>query len=353
MPSLDPPRGVIPASPDELTPTWLATVFTRHGFSAAIEAITFEPFEEPALTSRITRVIPRVQDETTGVAPPLLWKRSLPAGASREAFQRGYAQEVRFYREVAPAVNVAAPRCFAAAHDPATGEHVLLLEDLTPAVPGNLAEGVSVDRAASVLRELARLHASNWSTDAPAQPPEAFARLRPFVEELAPAALPFLSEHVDARAGERTARYASEVAGLFAALSAGPQATVHGDAHPGNVLFPAHEDGRPFLIDWQGCSVDAPLRDVARFLTLGLTIEDRRRHEDELLAGYLADLEGNGVHVDRRAIARLYRTALTLQWGWAVIFFRLEASWDAGTRAAMPALVRRAAAAFDDAIEAL
>jgi hypothetical protein len=91
------------------------------------------------------------------------------------------------------------------------------------------------------------------------------------------------------------------------------------------------------------------MRDVARFLTLGLPIELRRQHEESLLAGYLGDLESRGPRYDPADAARDYRVAAILQWGWAVIFFRLESAWDPGTRAAMPTLVRRAAAAFDDA----
>jgi aminoglycoside phosphotransferase (APT) family kinase protein len=349
MPSLDPPGGVIPTVPEELTATWLAAILTRHGFSAAIEAMEFRPFEANPLTSEMLRVVPRFQDETTGVTPPLLWKRSTDDLERRAAFSRGYAGEVAFYREVAPRVDVSVPRCFAAAYDEGSGAHVLLLEDLTPARQGDFVAGVPPERAEAVLRELARLHATQWSESVAPPSPERFTRLRAFVEEWAPSSTPFLTEHVDQRAAERTRRYADEVADLFAALAAGPQALTHGDAHAANVLFPDSADARPYLVDWQGSGVDAPLRDVTRFLQLGLTIEDRRAHEDELLAGYLAQLDALGARYDGAAAARDYRTASMLQWGWAVVFFRHEPLWDRDTRAAMPVLVQRAAAAFDDA----
>lgn len=349
MPSVDPPLGVIPTSPDEFTATWLAAILTRSGYSAAIESLEFPPIEVSALTSEIVRVVPRFQDETTGVAPALLWKRSVDDPEARQAFQRGYAQEVHFYREVAPTVKVAAPRCFAAGHDTESGAHVLLLEDMAPAAAGDFLEGVSPERAADVLRELAALHAARWTNTGNARPAEAFASLNALVERWAPVSEPFLSEHVDDRAVERTSRYATEVADIFASLSAGPQSLTHGDAHPGNVLFAPDEAARPVLVDWQGSHVDAPLRDVARFLVLGLTVEDRRAHEAALLDGYLANLDVHGVRYDRDAAALDYLNVLLLQWGWAVIFFRLESSWDPATRAAMPALVGRAAAAFDDA----
>jgi aminoglycoside phosphotransferase (APT) family kinase protein len=349
MPTLEPPGGVIPDGPDQLTATWLGVILTRHGFSAAIEAIEFRPLEVSPLTSEILRVVPRFQDETTGVAPPLLWKRSGADPERRAAFRRGYATEVEFYREIAPRMDISVPRCFAAAYDEASGAHVLLLEDLGPGGAGDFLAGVPPDRAEAVLRELARLHAARWTQSVARQPADSFARLKPFVEEYASVSNVFLTEHVDDRVASRTHRYADEVANLFSVLSAGPQALTHGDAHAANVIFPTSAGARPYLIDWQGCRVDAPLRDVARFLQLGLTIEDRQAHEEELLSGYLAQLDALGVHYEAAAAARDYRTASMLQWGWAVVFFRHEPIWDRDTRAAMPTLVRRAAAAFDDA----
>ena len=216
-----------------------------------------------------------------------------------------------------------------------------------------LAGGVTPEQAAAVLSELARLHASEWSESTTPRSAGDFARLRPFVEQHAAASTRYLTEQIDERASARTRRYAEEVAGYFASLSAGPQTRTHGDAHPGNVLIPRSPGARPVLIDWQGSAINAPLRDVSRFLTLGLSIEDRQAHEEDLLHGYLDQLATRNVHYDPATALRDYRTALLLQWGWAVLFFRHEPIWDRDTRAAMPALVRRAAAAFDDALAGL
>lgn len=350
MPSLDPPNGLIPETPEQLTPSWLATVFTRYGFSAAIESIDFRPIEANPLTSQILRVVPRVQDETTGFAPPLVWKRSLADPEARRPFHRGYATEVAFYRDLAPHLGVRVPRCFAAAYDDDSGAHVLLLEEVK-GTRGDYIEGVTPDQAATVLHELARLHVTDWDDSNQRQPAPEFDRLEALVERWEPAAVPFLTRHVDNQAAERTRRYAGAVASLFSDLSAAPQTVTHGDAHQANAVFPDAPDARPVLLDWQGSHIDAPIRDVARFLVLGLTTEDRRAHEEALLDGYLAQLRKLGVPYQASRARNDYRTALLLQWGWAVIFFRLEPNWDPTTRAAMPVLARRAAAAFDDAWE--
>jgi hypothetical protein len=346
VPSLDPPGGFIPTTPEELTPEWLGPVLTRHGFSAAVESIEFVTLPATTQTSELLRVIPRFQDETTGFAPPLVWKRSASDPARRDAFKDGYAQEVAFYRDIAPRVPVSVPRCFVAAADPISGEHVLLLEDVGPDRRADLIEDVTAEDAAAVLAELAALHASTWGT-----PPAAddFGRYRPFFEEDAAAGAAYLETVVEGDVRRRNAAYAPAVRRWWAELAAAPQTRIHGDAHARNIVLP-RKPGRPVLVDWQGWRTGAAARDVARLLVLGLPAARRREHERELLDGYVAALEARGAAADAGAVEREYRIASALQWGWAVTFVRHERVWDDDTRRAMPELARRAAAAFDDAL---
>lgn len=346
MPSLDPPGGVIPETPEELTPTWLAAILTRHGFSAAVQAIEFRPVPG-ALTSEVTRVIPRMQDETTGFAPPLIWKRSHDDPEARRTFRSGYAAEVSFYRDTAPELAVSIPRCLAAADDAETGAHILLLEDLA-GTPVDLQRGVTPAEAESTLRELARLHAHRWQAIGRERPPESFSNLRGLIERWARVADPFLQPHLEGDVAARSHRYAETVAELFSSLSAGPETFVHGDAQPTNVILPTREGARPRLIDWQGSGRGAPLRDVARFLVLALTTEDRRVHQDDLLEAYCDELGLRGVSTDPAAIARGFGIGAQLQWGRTVLLFRFEPRWDDALRAAVPVIAQRAAAAFDD-----
>jgi len=336
-------------TPDELTRTWLATILTRYGFSAAVEAIEFRLPRASSLSSEMLRVIPRFQDETTGVTPALLWKRSANDHLRREVFEPGYAAEVEFYREIAPRIDVSVPRCLAAAYERETGAHVLLLQDLAPSTPNDFIQGISSEEAAFTLREFARLHAAHWTDGAMLQgSTEALAGHQMFVKPHASLSAAYLTEHVDGRAIERTRRYADEEAAHLAALAAGPQTFIHGDAHPANVIFPQSSTARPHLIDWQHSRVDAPLRDIARFLIFSLSTEERRAHEQALLSNYLDQLRTNGASYDAPSAARDYRIASNLEWGWAVAFVRHKSIWDRDTRAVMPILVKRIAAAFDD-----
>src|SRR3954469_11006650 len=71
-----------------------------------------------------------------------------------------YEREVRFYRELAPALGASAlAQCHAAAID-STGEwFTLVLEDIAPATQGNQIAGCTPEQARLALSALAQIHA--------------------------------------------------------------------------------------------------------------------------------------------------------------------------------------------------
>ena len=75
-------------------------------------------------------------------------------------------------------------------------------------------------------------------------------------------------------------------------IDAGPQTVLHGDSHPGNVYF---RDGKAGLLDWQVVKRGHPTRDLVYSLVTGMTTEDRRANQHELLDVYRAALAANGV----------------------------------------------------------
>src|SRR5262249_60620418 len=74
-----------------------------------------------------------------------------------------YEREVRFYRELAPEIGLATPRCYFAHYDPVAHECCLLLEDLAPAESVDRDEGYSLEQAQQVLEQLAAMHARHWN----------------------------------------------------------------------------------------------------------------------------------------------------------------------------------------------
>lgn len=306
------------------------------------------------MTSELLRVVPRFQDETTGVTPALIWKRSAQDSERRATFQADYATEIAFYRDIAPDLDVSRPRCLAAAYEEKSGAHLLLLEDRSPPTGGDYVDGISSDEAKTIVHELARLHAGGWAKSPPqALPVHPIEDRSLLTDEHRALETAYLTEHTDQHAAQRTQQYRSELPQLRSTLTAGPLTFIHGDAHPANMLLPFPGSARPCLVDWQRCGFGAPLLDIARFLVLALTVEERRASEQELLSSYIEQLHAGGAAYDPARAERDYRIASLLQWGWALDHLRHESIWDRDTRATMPTLVKRAAAAFDDATSQL
>ena len=86
------------------------------------------------------------------------------------------------------------------------------------------------------------------------------------------------------------------MAGLRSQWSRGleiPQVFSHGDPHLGNMFF--EHDGTPGILDWQAWMQGPYMDDVSYSIIGNLTVEDRRKSEKDLIAGYLEALKRNGV----------------------------------------------------------
>src|SRR3990170_2506015 len=99
-----------------------------------------------------------------GAPATVVGKFPSPEPKSRAAAKtfRTYEREVGFYQEIADTVDIRVPHCYLADIDLATGDFVLLFEDLRPAVQGDQLAGCSIEQAMLAMDELAALHAPRW-----------------------------------------------------------------------------------------------------------------------------------------------------------------------------------------------
>src|ERR1700756_4624297 len=74
-------------------------------------------------------------------------------------------------------------------------------------------------------------------------------------------------------------------------IDVGPHTVLRGDSHPGNTYF---RDGRAGLLDRQVVRRGHPARDLTYTLVLGMTTEDRRAIERDLLEVYRQALAAGG-----------------------------------------------------------
>lgn len=282
----------VAAGVDELTPAWL---------SAALGRTVGEVAAEPVGTGQMGASW-RLTLTYEGEAGPSTLVAKLAGGdrAARGQVAVGFAKEVGFYNEVASGLAARLPHCWYGAISADQLDFTLLLEDLAPSRPGVQVDGCTVEQATGAVRTLAGLHASTWC-DGSLADHDFLAPLDAGTAELFGAAF---ASAVD----EFVARYApplrdDDVAVLQASAEVmvpwlvdrpEPFAVVHGDYRLDNLMFPP-DDGEVAALDWQSVGMGPPGRDLAYFLGNSLEPDERRRHEDDLVATYHRELVTRGV----------------------------------------------------------
>jgi hypothetical protein len=238
---------------------------------------------------------------------------------SRQAGVGGgaYRREVRFYQELAPRIGMRTPRCYFADIDEASGDFVILMEDMTPAGPGDQIAGCDLDVAAVAVAEAVGLHAPFWGDDSLAaidwltvNSPEGAQFAQALLQQFWPGFCERFGDGLDAEQVALGQRFVDGYAAWSAAYD-GPLALIHADYRLENMLLApkgAAPDVAPIaVVDWQTAAQGCGVADVAYFLGGGLSIEDRRAHERKLLDDYCGRLRAAGVALDDASGWELYR----------------------------------------------
>jgi len=219
---------------------------------------------------------------------------------------RNYEREVKFYLQLADTVDIRVPHCHHGSWDEASGDFVLVLEDMTPAAQGNQITGCDVATARIAVAELARLHGPRWNDPTlddvdwltrrtgPADGQELQGLYAMVFPQFIEIYRPYLSDDAAALAEAFGAR----VSDWVLTGRDGTMAVTHGDYRLDNMLFGSAAGGAPIaVVDWQTPGHASPIGDLAYFCGAGLQPEDRRRYERELLDVYAAGLDEYGVSV--------------------------------------------------------
>ena len=215
---------------------------------------------------------------------------------------RTYEVEVRFYQQLAGRLPVRAPVSHHAEIDLGTGDFVLLLEDLAPAEQGDQVAGCSVEQAALVVEEAARLHAPLWgSADldgldwAVRWSQESQDGLQAMLTMLWPNFVERYGDQLDDDVVAMGHRFIAALPAYYGHRPE-PHTVIHNDFRLDNLLLGTAAGGPPVaVVDWQTVGVGPGVLDVSYFLGAGLTVEDRRAYEEELVRGYHRALLAAGV----------------------------------------------------------
>ncbi len=299
-------RPPIPSTITELTPAWLTEALRAAGHlkDAAVEAVQVEPIGQGVgILCQLARLT-LTYDRPVPAAPASLVAKlptADPQTLGMVALFRFYEREVRFYAEVAPLLAVRTPRCYFHDFDPARGDFILLLEDLSACRLGDQLAGASADELRLAVAELAKLHAAWWNSprlEAFPWVPVANDPVNKAGLALYPQAWPAFLErfgHALPEAMRRTGeRLGACVGAILDRFTAAPRTICHGDYRLDNLFF-----GGPAaplaVIDWQIAVRSVGTYDVGYLMSQSVHPDVRRREEMSILRAYHQMLVERGV----------------------------------------------------------
>lgn len=281
--------GVI-ARVEQITPSWLNAALggrflAENDFVVSCEAIQIAIGE--GFAGRLYRLFLTFEKASPST---LIVKLATENAAIKSATtDENFYREARFYRQVAPQVSIDIPQVYYSAYD--NNELVIVMQDLGNIELGSSGLEATVAETEAAFSAIARFHTQWWNHEitkerwlAPAGDDldrEELAQMLEVSLEKYGDQYPYLAECV-----KTFLNYLPKMPKITAKRP--PLTLIHGDFHRKNVHF--REDGSPVIFDWQIVETNAPVTDIANWLLMYLTTENRRAHEFDLLRHYHSSL---------------------------------------------------------------
>jgi hypothetical protein len=294
----------IAARPQDVDAAWLTAALRRSGVlgEAAVAEVVARPVGHGLIGDSFRFEI--VYDRDAPGAPGSLvgkFPAADPVSKATGVSLNLYAREVSFYREMAATVKMFTPRAYVAEIDPASGDFILLFEDLTPARHGDQLTGCSLADAETAMLEAAALHGPRWG-DASLLTLD-WLNSRPAANgsilEILPGVVAGFRERYEDMLSPEHMAICQGLPAVWAVANAdasAPPAIMHGDFRLDNILFDVQGGRKPMAtLDWQTVGMGPALVDVAYFLSASLPPDVRRANEDALVRRYHDALLGFGV----------------------------------------------------------
>ena len=270
-----------PTSPSELTAEWLTDRLRSAGAidRARVTGFSTTPVGEGiGMLGILVRVALEYDRQDAGAPASLVAKFATSVESNRAVAMayRMYEREVSFYREIAPSIDVAAPKCYAAEADPESGDCVLLLDDLSGMRTGDQVAGCSADTAKLIIDAVVPLHAKYWGHPE-LLTVESVQRIAGEVQSAGITAgceagwAPCMTNFGHVVADEIKAsrdRFLPAVPEIHRMIGRRVQTIIHGDVRLDNVMF---DEEHIILLDW-ALAVSTGLQDVAYLISQNVTI---------------------------------------------------------------------------------
>lgn len=316
----------IPASVDELTPTWFSDVLGAD--VSSVEVIDAHSGTTGRAKVRLT---------ADADVPETLFVKLQPFDQAQRDFLRMIGlgvSEAQLYAAVGGELPVRVPRVWHSSFDETDGSFIMVLEDLEAsgcrfATPD---DDDVLDVAVSLVDELAKLHAAYWGQDlswlgthalSPGDSPEAKERMA-MGAAIVQSALDQFAHERPREFRQLGELYIARNGDIGALWNEGERTLIHGDNHIGNLFV---DGGRTGFYDWAVASRYPGMRDVAYFLCNSLPTDVRRAEEEALLSRYRAGLVERGVNLDDRLAHEQYRLFAVYSWISATTTAAMGSRW--------------------------
>jgi hypothetical protein len=352
----------IPATNADLTPTWVTQALASAAYPQAhvVDLEMQRIGEGVGVVAELYRLhLTYAPRGAPGPASLIAKLRSSNPEVRKVCAAYGmYERETRFYQDVAGAIALRTPAHYFSAFDPATGDFVILMEDLAPAASPDQVAGISLAELTAAIDGVAALHARWWAhprlAELRAVMPSVADAPYAYVAENYRACLPGALEGLKARGHDHLARIAAKVGGaieaLLAAVAAEPVTLNHGDLRVDNLMFRRTPTGSELtVIDWQVVMQARGPFDIGYLMGGAVPTELRRAEETALLRRYHDTLIRHGVSGYSFEACQLdYRRAMLFSLVYWVEGFPVVDRGNARTVALFDCWCDRLAAAADD-----
>jgi hypothetical protein len=303
--------GQVPSGPDQLSNAWLTAALRGAGAigESAVSSHSWKPVERPGAAGIVVRITLDYEGNPDPAAPQTIIGKFASQYEPLRSLLNAmgvYRTEVEFYRYFGSNAGISVPRCYFADLDSSSGYFALLLEDMRECRVGNPLQP-SLEDVELAIDHLARFHAHWW--DSP--------RLREFGWMRHPdvVRVEALAEQVRGQLAHSLVvvrqRFPGEFPPVLGALverllanydamlerarDASRYTLVHRDFHPQQLFYPTERGGRFVVFDWQTATAGRGADDLARIVTMGLTIPQREQHDRRLIERYHGGVVRSGV----------------------------------------------------------
>lgn len=325
-----------PSSPEQLTTEWLTDALHADGAlpaGATVSSFTTQPVGEGiGMLGVLVRINLAYDGDAAGAPASVIAKFPTLIEGNRAVAMafRLYEREVRFYCDILPKVEVSAPYRYAGEIDPATGDAVLLLEDLGEYTVGDQVAGCSAAEAMFILDAVVGLHARFWGktvgdpllASVPAVDDEfQIAGIAGGTAAGWDTVMANLGHVVPAEIQAAKDRFVPAVEQLHKWMGQRQQTVIHGDTRLDNMMFGTQPGQRDVvLLDWSLITTSG-LHDVAYLVSQNVRTDERRAHENEIIEHYhrrLVELGVTGYSLEqcwddyKLAVLHLYAYAIVI-----------------------------------------